>query len=350
MQRLVRYSEDRHDSTALPVVALAHNEVNILADFLDHYRRICRPTFLIVDDRSTDGTSEFLAAQPDVTVFHPKPDSHFGTDKAEWRGEIMDALCTGRWSLVPDLDEHFVFPGMPGREIGSYLSELDAEGAEVVLTLMIDMYGDLPLSDHVYPDGSGRSLAECFPFFDAPAGFPDGYIMRPVTPKVLAKHPSPPVIFNGGARHRLFYPKPKGAGPLATWVVRNRFGLDRPVNADAGWLGRKVSRKLFSGSLNCTKLGLLRWKRGMRFAGGPHKADTALRCSESIAAFLHYPLTRGRKGVEYIAQRGQHADGSEHYKRLLKGGTLEQSPVFGGSKRYTGPEDLAGLIRGGPGR
>ena len=117
-----------------------------------------------------------------------------------------------------------------------------------------------------------------------------------------------------------------------------------------GRLSRKVSRNLFSGSLNCTKLGLLRWQAGMRFAGGPHKADTALRCSEAIAAFLHYPLTRGRKGVEYIAQRGQHADNSEHYRKLLDGGALDRSPVFGGSKRYDGPQSLQGLIRERPGR
>ena len=35
------------------------------------------PTFLIVDDRSTDGTAELLADQPDVTVFRPLPHSHF---------------------------------------------------------------------------------------------------------------------------------------------------------------------------------------------------------------------------------------------------------------------------------
>ncbi|APZ53473.1 glycosyltransferase family 2 protein [Salipiger abyssi] len=346
MRNLERVGPDRHDPEALPVVVLAHNEANILPDFLDHYRRICRPSFLIVDDRSSDGTAEFLADQPDVTVFRPLPHSHFKTDKAEWRGEIMDALCAGRWSLVPDLDEHFV----PPVALDTLIPQIEAEGAEVVLTIMIDMYDDRPLADHVYPDPRGLSLAESFPFFDTQDDFPQGYIMRPVTPKVLALNPSPPKIFNGGARHRIFYPKPKGAGPVAQWVVRHRFGLDRPINARASWLDRRVSRKLFSGSLNCTKLGLLKWKTGMRFAGGPHKADTALRCSEAIAAFLHYPLTRGRKGVEYIAQRGQHADDSEHYKRLLEGGALERSPVFAGSKRYSGPGDLAGLIRGVPGR
>ena len=346
MTRLEIFGPDRHDPEAVPVIALAHNEANILPDFLAHYRKICRPTFLIVDDRSTDGTAELLADQPDVTVFRPLPHSHFKTDKAAWRGEIMDALCVDRWSLVPDLDEHFV-PPVPLEDL---LRDVDAEGAEVVLTLMVDMYGEMPLADHVYPDGSGRPLGDLFPFFDAPADFPEGYIMRPVTPKVLAANPSPPVIFNGGARHRIFYPKPQGAGPLARWVVRHRFGLDRPVNARPSWLDVRVSRKLFSGSLNCTKLGLLKWRKGMRFAGGPHKADTPLRCSEAIAAFLHYPLTRGRAGVEYIAQRGQHADDSEHYKRLLDGGALERTPVYDGSKRYAGPESLRGLIRGVPGR
>ncbi|MCR8548067.1 glycosyltransferase family 2 protein [Salipiger sp. P9] len=350
MDYLERSGPDRIDREAVPVVALVHNEANILPAFLAHYRGLGRVTFLIVDDRSTDGTAALLAAQPDVTVFRPVEGSSYRAHKALWRSQLLDRYADGRWCLVPDLDEHFVFAGQPGLSLEGYIAALEGEGAQAVATLMIDMYDDRPLGEHIFPDGQGRSLTESFPYFDGPAPFPEGYALRPVTRATLKRFPTPPVAFVGGARHRLFYPRPTPSGPVSRWVASHRFGFDGAVNARPGRLARSVAKRLFAGTLNCTKLGLLRWRRGWQFNGGAHKLDAAIPMSESIAAFLHYPFTRGREGIEYIAKRGQHADGSGHYKRLLDGEGLAQSPVYAGSKRYTGPEALAGLIRGVPGR
>ncbi len=52
-------------------VALAHNESNILPAFLRHYRRLGSFNFLIVDDNSTDSTTDYLRTQSDVTLFRP---------------------------------------------------------------------------------------------------------------------------------------------------------------------------------------------------------------------------------------------------------------------------------------
>ncbi|MFZ5710654.1 MAG: glycosyltransferase family 2 protein [Pseudomonadota bacterium] len=59
------------DPDATPCVLLVHNEMAVLPELLDHYRRCGPVSFLVVEDRSTDATPAFLAAQPDVTVFHP---------------------------------------------------------------------------------------------------------------------------------------------------------------------------------------------------------------------------------------------------------------------------------------
>ncbi len=59
------------------------NEMARLPHFLDHYRALGVGQFLIVDNASDDGTADYLAAQPDVSLW-TAPDSYklsrFGMD------------------------------------------------------------------------------------------------------------------------------------------------------------------------------------------------------------------------------------------------------------------------------
>ncbi|WP_299790986.1 glycosyltransferase family 2 protein [uncultured Marivita sp.] len=344
MRTLIQSGPDNLDPFAIPVVALAHNEANILCDFLDHYRALGPVTFLIVDDNSTDGTSDILSKMPDVTVFRPAHGSSYKEHKAIWRSELLDTFADERWCLVPDLDEHFVFAGAP--DLLGYISQLDEEGASAVATLMIDMYTDRPLADHLHPQGSKIPLRQRFQHFDGP----EGYAMRPVIGKVGAKYPTPPVAFHGGPRHRM------NRGPLfedldfpkRTLLCRH-LGLSNSINADHGLIWRltvgQMARRYFNEALNMTKVGLLRWQRGMRFNGGAHKLNRSMPVSESIAGFLHYPFTRGAKGIRYVADRGQHVGEGKHYRALLESGTLAKSFAFDQTRIYQSVSDLTGLIR-----
>ena len=98
--------------TNMPCVVLAHIEALILPEFLRHYRDIGVDRFFIVDDRSTDGSLDFLRAQPDVTIFTPVEGSTYRKDKRFWRAELLDTYCSGKWVVVPDVDEHLVYRGI----------------------------------------------------------------------------------------------------------------------------------------------------------------------------------------------------------------------------------------------
>ena len=355
MKKLDRTGPDRRPEDGVPIIALAHNEVNILGAFLDHYRAITRPAFLIVDDRSTDGTAEILADAPDVTVFTPHAGSNYRDDKAQWRSDLLDAYCDGRWCLAPDLDEHFVFPGMEARSLDAYCAALEAEGAEAVATLMIDMYADRPLAEHVFDPGDGRTLAETFPLFDGPAEVPAGYFMRPTSGRERKRWPTPPVAFSGGLRHRLFTDHMEGLPGWKAAAIERLNRLDRPINPGPAERARNLAARALTyrtvrANANQTKLGLIRWQAGMAFNGGAHKVDRALPVSESIAAFLHYKFTRGQAGLEYTAARGQHNKGARGIRKMLeRGDVLARSPVWEGTRRYEGSRSLDGLIRDIPG-
>ncbi|ETX30030.1 glycosyltransferase family 2 protein [Roseivivax isoporae] len=348
MRSLFRAGADRSDRNATPVVALAHNEANILREFLAHYRSICRPSFFIVDDRSDDGTAEILAGEPDVTVFHPVLGSDYRQHQATWRNEILDAYGDGLWCLVPDIDEHFVWPDAEDRPFADYCDALADEGAEAVVTLMVDMYADAGLRDHVFDAGLGHSLREAFPYFDGPAPAPHGYFMRRLRRRALSQYATPPVRLLGGMRARLF----DGIdvpSPIASFLLERLHRLDRPIHAAlperaAERLAWRLTKHTLKGQ--ATKVGLLRWRRGLSFNAGPHKVDGHLPVSESIAAFLHYRFTRGIGGVEYALARGNHHDGSRAYREVLERAELmARSPVWTYSRRYWSSRSLDGLIR-----
>src|SRR6188472_4186589 len=55
-------------SYAVTVCCIVHNAMYFLPAFVAYYRRLGVDRFVVLDDRSTDGTPEYLAAQPDVMV------------------------------------------------------------------------------------------------------------------------------------------------------------------------------------------------------------------------------------------------------------------------------------------
>ncbi|MFZ5964029.1 glycosyltransferase family 2 protein [Thalassococcus sp. BH17M4-6] len=348
MDRITRISNERFGPGMVPVVALSHNEINILPDFLAHYRGICDAGFLIVDDRSTDGSRDYLMAQPDVTLFEPVPGAEFLKERAIWKSGLLDHYGAGKWCLSPDIDELFVWPGAPDRSLRQYINALEAEGAEAAIALMIDMYGDMALADHVHDRADGQSLTERFCYFDGPGPFPAGYTMRPIARKQMRDFPTPPVRFNGGARDRLFFLQTAEPTPVQRGMIESYLRLDRTVTPRGldyymRMFMRQRTRHLFQGALNATKVGVFRWQEGTLFNG--HTMNRRLRMSESIAALLHFPLTRGRAGIEYIVNRGQHAGGSKYYKTLLDGDGLDASPLCEHSLRYDGPQSLSDLMR-----
>ena len=81
------------------VASVVRNEIIRLPWFLDHYRRLGVGHFLIVDNDSSDGTTGFLQAQPDVSVWQTADSykqARFGVDWLTWL-----QICHAHGPLVP---------------------------------------------------------------------------------------------------------------------------------------------------------------------------------------------------------------------------------------------------------
>jgi hypothetical protein len=97
------------------------------------------------------------------------------------------------------------------------------------------------------------------------------------------------------------------------------------------------------------KIALVKWTNGMFFNGGAHFLSQDIPASTQMAAYLHFPITNGRQGLDYIASRGQHADGSKYYTQVLDklSGDTGDSPLFEGSRRFNNSHDLITLHKPG---
>lgn len=131
------------------VICVVRNESVILPHFFEHYRGLGVRGFVFVDNLSDDGTREYLFKQEDVALYSADTEykySHFGV---AWQQAILGNHCVGKWVLLADADEFLVFPGSDHRSLWSVVEELEAEGHNAALTLMIDMYpyGDLSNAD-----------------------------------------------------------------------------------------------------------------------------------------------------------------------------------------------------------
>ena len=205
---------------AILALATIRNEIARLPEFLNHYRALGVDHFLIVDNGSDDGSVEYLAAQPDVSLWHCGGGyraSRFGMD---WLMALLWRHGHGHWCVTVDADELLIYPGHERHDLRALTHHLDAERIEGMGALMLDLYPTGPLGTTDAPDDA--PLTARLPWFDA-----------------------------GPHRSRRILPRRN------LWVqggVRDRgFFADRPERAP---------------TLN--KLPLIRWRRGMAYFNSTH--------------------------------------------------------------------------------
>ena len=216
-----------------------HNERHRLAYFLDYYRKLGVNHFFFVDNDSDDGTGEFLAAQPDVSLWFSSASykrANFGMD---WVNNLLRKYARDHWALVVDVDEFFVYPYYDTRPLRALTDWLDASSIKSFGALLLDMYPENQLEDQKYI--AGQSPFETLTHFDS-----GNY-----TQKLNKKYGN--LWIQGGPRQRVFFAdKPALAPalnkiPLVKWTRGNVYVssthtlLPRGLNKTfEDWGGEKI--------------------------------------------------------------------------------------------------------------
>ena len=129
------------------------NERVRLPYFLRYYRDLGIDHFFFVDNGSDDGSREYLAEQPDASVWtsdHSYKRARFGVDWLNW---LQMRYAHGHWSLVVDPDEFFVYPFCDSRSIRGLTDWLDASSIRSFGAMLLDMYPKGPIDAEPYREG-----------------------------------------------------------------------------------------------------------------------------------------------------------------------------------------------------
>ncbi|MDA3859469.1 MAG: glycosyltransferase family 2 protein [Roseovarius sp.] len=205
------------------------NERVRLPFFLDHHRSLGVRHFLFVDNGSDDGTADYLAQQPDVSLWattHSYKLSRFGVDWLTW---LQLKHAHGHWCLTLDADEILIYPYHDTRPLPALVDWLERQGRQSFGTLMLDMYPKGQLSAQDYREGDDPFETLCW--FDG-----GNYMIR--------RKPDLQNLWSqGGVRARRFFAaEPKraptmGKVPLVKW--NRRFAY---VSSAHSLLPRRLNR------------------------------------------------------------------------------------------------------------
>lgn len=175
--------------------------------WLEYQRRLGVTRFFILDNASTDGTTEYLLAQEDVHLFWSEESYAETRHGMVWIDALLNEFGSGHWCLITDTDELLFYPKIETVSLKRLTAYLDSKAYEVLRCGLIDMYSALPLGQVEYK--RGQPFLEACPYFDSELDFQ----------KRL------------GPRKRVFWEEGQNIKPpaqLKSPLVKWRKGLDHP--------------------------------------------------------------------------------------------------------------------------
>ncbi|MEM1005826.1 MAG: glycosyltransferase family 2 protein [Pseudomonadota bacterium] len=296
-RRIVRCLKKRrelkplHDNTAairsddILLMSVVRNEKIRLPYFLDYYRKLGIDHFLFVDNNSDDGSFEFLASQPDVSVWRTKTSYKKASFGLDWSNYLLRKFAHGHWVLTVDPDEFFIYPFCDTRPIRALTDWLDGCAVRSFGTMLLDMYPEGPMDAEPYREGQNP--------FEIAQWFDSGNYM-------ITKNPDYRNLWiQGGPRARVFF-------------------QDMPSKAPA---------------LN--KIPLVKWDRRYVYVSSTHsllprglnQVYDEWGGEKTSGALMHAKLidTLGEKAHEEV-HRGEHYRGSGEYKAYAQ--RMQDAPVF----------------------
>jgi glycosyltransferase involved in cell wall biosynthesis len=308
------------------------DEMLRLPETLSHYRRLGVARFFVVDNASTDGTTEFVLAQPDCHLFTTTASYAESGHGVEWQHALLNKYGVYHWCVVVDADEWLIYPGYERHKLSELAAYLQCNGAEGMFAFLLDMYGSGPVTESM--SEPGRAIFDSCRYFDSRYEWRRQYVPRWRRPRF------PPHDVVGGPRLRWFFPVLHRHYYLLKmmWEISYRMNFLLPMALrPAPALG---------------KIPFLLWLPGTQYKS-PH-ATTPIRLAGITGALLHFKFLQDfyARVVNEI-NRKEHWDGASEYARYLA--RLKKNPsasfYYSGSVEYRGSDQLVrlGLLREDPG-
>lgn len=324
-------------SGALTVYSIMRNETYFLPAFLHHYRSLGAEQFIILSDRSDDGTTELLRDQDDCVVLHSPYaygawlDMPPGAEVRRRRaGVLMKAAIPRRFlhgsiGIYADADEFLVLPPAMSR-LTDVVRAMADDASDAVCASLIEVYPSR-FSDLERPDTSPGTLDELVnvaPFFDAqrlvsvePGGRGPTVVGASASDRLFRQ-------FAVGSRRRFLDPLPLPIRRALTTSLYSSAVYKTPVVNFRAGIDLEDSHNASGSTSASILLGLLHFK---------FTPDSLQKVPRIISEKSHSRQSRKYVGYEQLFEEMRRGDGSF---------------LGPGSTRYEGPRSLEthGLVRG----
>ncbi len=329
---LVDQTTNHHHGAApgqILAFARCRNEALRLPAFLRHYRGLGVDRFVIVDNNSSDGSTEYLADQPDVQLFCTTSRYQEARSGIDWLNALLRAFGTGAWCVTVDIDELLVYPGSERTSLRELTDYLDRRGCEALSCLLLDLYPGGRLNDCTYR--AGDDMLAAAHYFD-----PDPYERSPVDL-------CPGVVIRGGMRARVFYPEfqTRSVQRKVYDALLDRAARGAPALRETPWLRARRRR-----NPPClTKVPLIRWNERSEYINSIHWVSQKVVAPET-GALLHFKFLHDfhARAVQE-ATRGEYYDEASEYRTYVRtfNENRDMSLTYEGSTRFEGTTQLVRL-------
>jgi hypothetical protein len=224
----------------LLLFCVERNEGIRLPYFLKYYREMGINHFFFVDNDSTDGAAEYLAQQPDVSVWQTEASykrARFGMDWVNW---LLLRYAHNHWTLTVDPDEFLIYPFCDTRPLRALTDWLDYSSLRSLPAMLLDMYPKGRLDAQPYQAGQDPMEIACW--------FDSGNYMMSRNDRFAN------LWIQGGPRARVFFKDQPAKAPalnkipLVKWHRRYAFASSTHMLLPRGlnqvydeWGGEKAS-------------------------------------------------------------------------------------------------------------
>jgi glycosyltransferase involved in cell wall biosynthesis len=205
------------DTDDVIVISVMRNGEAWLKSFLAHHRSIGIKNFVILDNGSTDRSAEILSKQPDVTLLRSYAPYH--AYENTMKRYLARRYCRGRWCLCVDVDELFDFPRSAETSLSILIRYLNHKGFNAVVTQMLDMFSDRPISDAKID--TDTDLRTQYPFYDL------SEIDK--TPYLFGKVSNPAIMTHRGGIRKTFFGTNNGLSKVSLFL------MDRKIKPFVAW-------------------------------------------------------------------------------------------------------------------
>lgn len=137
--------EVQYNTSELVVLCLVRDGRPYVRAFVEHYLSLGAKHIFLLDNGSTDGTLEVASEYESVTMLQST--LPFKTYQATMKQYLVERFARGRWSLSVDIDELFDYPYSNVVSLNTFLNYLNERSYTAVVTQMLDMFPEEPLTD-----------------------------------------------------------------------------------------------------------------------------------------------------------------------------------------------------------